>query len=144
MNHDVTAMPARAQTSPADCGWLPVTAVKGAAARYATIRAAVAKGSYETALEQGWQLLDAMCGSSPRKGVLQNARCTLPTPPTEGAAPSGSQQAQLTVSAVANLLLCAVQSDSRGISCLLETVDALLQPIGVLPAWMRCSFACRL
>ena len=123
-----------------DDAWLPTSAVKCAAAHYAAIRSAVAEGSYDSALQQGWELLDVVCGGSPRQMAAGQAlRWTLPQAPLQHLAAAGTQQAQLTVSAVANLLLCAVHT-AHGLQ-LAEFLAALMQPLRVLPSWIRCLCA---
>lgn len=120
-----------------DDAWLPTSAVKRAAALYAAIRSAVAEGSYDSALQQGRELLDVVCGATPCKVAAGQAlRWTLPQAPSQRLAAAGTQQAQLTVSAVANLLLCAVHT-AHGLQ-LAEILAALMQPLRVLPPWIRC------
>lgn len=120
-----------------------IASLKDATTLYGSIRALVAKQDYAAALDAGWNLYYLLCGSAAGKqleavprSAVEASRPPLGKPPQSAQA---QQRATLVVGAVLNLLRSAVKVPAAALPAtqLAATLDALLQPLAALPAWLK-------
>ena len=117
--------------------------LRDATARYNAIKSLIAKKQHENAMQKSWKLYDQLCRgckTSEQRDSLgdDNTACTGSTHLQLGQ-PSGDasskQRATLLIGAIMSLIISAVESQRTAV--LAETLYALVQPLGVLPAWLR-------
>lgn len=119
--------------------------LRDATAQYNAIKSLIAKKQHENAMQESWQLYDQLCrgcNTSERRDSLgdDNTACTRGAHLLLGQ-PSGAtgskQRATLLIGAIMSLIIAAVESQRTAL--LAETLCALIQPLGVLPAWLRLT-----
>lgn len=114
-----------------------------ATTQYNAIKRLIAQKQHEMAVEQSWQLYDQLCdgheastqnSTARKKGAAcsQGGHSRLLPP---GGDAQGKQRAMLLVGSVMSLLISAVGLQQPPTAA--KTLQALIQPLGALPAWLR-------
>jgi hypothetical protein len=127
--------------------WSPLKGVslRDATAQYNAIKSLIAKKQHENAVQRSWQLYDQLCrgcNTTEQRDSSgdNNTACTQGTHLQLGQ-PSGDacskQRATLLTGSIMSLIISAVESQRTAV--LAETLCALIQPLGVLPAWLRLT-----
>ena len=114
--------------------------LRDATAQYNAIKSLIAKKQHENAMQKSWQLYAQLCRGCNTSKQRDNTACTQSTHLQLGQ-PSGDacskQRATLLIGTIMSLIISAVESQRTAV--LAETLHALIQPLGVLPAWLRLT-----
>lgn len=120
--------------------------LRDATAQYNAIKSLIAKKQHETAVQSSWQLYEQLCRgcetSEQHKNLDDNTACTQSTGThLQLGQPSGDacskQRAMLLIGSIMSLIISAVELQRTAV--LAKTLCALIQPLGVLPAWLRLA-----
>jgi hypothetical protein len=116
--------------------------LRDATVHYNAIKSLIAKKQHENAVQSSWQLYEQLCRgcetSEQHNNLDDNTACAQSTHLQLGQ-PSGAacskQRAMLLVGSIMSLIIGAVELQRTAV--LAKTLCSLVQPLGVLPAWLR-------
>jgi hypothetical protein len=117
--------------------------LRDATAQYNAIKSLIAKKQHETAVQSSWQLYDQLCRgcetSEPRNSLGDTITACTQSTHLQLGQPSGAacskQRAMLLIGSVMSLIISAVELQHTAV--LAKTLCSLVQPLGMLPAWLR-------
>ena len=124
---------------------LHLDSLRDATAQYNAIKSLIAKKQHQSAKQKSWHLYNQLCrdceASEQRNCAGREAAACTQTAHLQLRGPSGDkcskQRAVLLIGSILSLLISVVESQSP--VTVADTLRALIQPLGVLPAWLRCS-----
>jgi hypothetical protein len=126
------------------------SSLRDATAQYNAVKSLIAQKQLETAVQNSWKLYNQLCqscGASAQRGsggdedaaCAQGSHPHIQGPHPQLGRPSGDvcskQRAALLVGTIMSLLISVVELQRPASAA--ETLHALIQPLGVLPEWLR-------
>lgn len=116
--------------------------LQDATRQYNAIKSLIAQRQHETAVEQSWKLYDQLCEgheAPPQNSTAHKNGAASSGGHAELGAPTGSasskQRAMLLVGSVMSLLMSVVEAQRP--TAIAAMLQALVQPLEALPAWLR-------